>query len=306
MLDPFARNRLPKIPDGSVTESHGRQHRSTAAFSMVANTIYDFMLFPGLGTGFCWRLAGQTWSGVGTTTGGFLQHTGVFGALNLTPNAGALANTVTDNNNINKWRYVSGGVKLKLLNNDNQNDGWWEAVRIAKTATDNDMSLVRPGFATPVVATAYTDLYLLPDMDKYPTSLQFANDPSYSCGRLKDINKTKFLLPRADNHMSWIDAHKEISITQAAIAGNSIPIASGTNSPSLLQQTYYDPSFQCVLIRVYAGVNGSQLLIEYASNVELVYDESSSFQSFMTASRATPSSAKAASETTFRQGMCFL
>ena len=48
-------------------------------------------------------------------------------------------------NEIAKWRLVSSGLQMKLVNNDETNDGWFEMVRINNAMSTEDYMLQNEG-----------------------------------------------------------------------------------------------------------------------------------------------------------------
>lgn len=149
-------------------------------------------------------------------------------AHNTTPlevDGAAVSNTdyqfpVADNAN-SKWRVVSQAARFMLINNNDNNEGWFEAARISDYALST------------VDGTSIVDL------------------PSYFTGRLRDIGKYIFQLKplNIDHDFNLAIEPVDTSFDAIIIRIHGAPAAAGSGRPSQLicrvasnQEVIYDES----------------------------------------------------------------
>lgn len=199
-----------KIPDGRATLSSGQRFQSADA--VQCGTGDNFLLLmpsycqclwyytPGLG--------GNTTIGgsalfstkqkteaaeIGLASGGG----GTVGGVTVAPTAAA--NTATDwkatrfasalsdvemLNEVAKWRLVSAGAKITLINNSDSNEGYFEAVRVSFHGV-----------------TGLVDPAMVKNTLSHLIDGQLLDQPSYVSGKLRDIHKYAFSLkPDGINH----------------------------------------------------------------------------------------------------------
>ncbi len=107
---------------------------------------------------------------------------------------------MTNVDNYAKWRTVSQAAVLKLVNSTDENDGWWESVRLSEPLGEDEWMVTTKNNGSAEDETK--DACLAP-LNKFVKedlgNRNIANEPHYSTGRLKDIHKVKFeLLPTTD------------------------------------------------------------------------------------------------------------
>jgi len=156
-LNPFADNvDAPKIPDGGCAMSCGI--RNQQVFGVTNATAVSYIYFrPGISNPI------MVWEN--GTTQGAITSAGSTAEFNW-------ATPVTKLDCV-KWRCVSAGMKLQLINNDDTNQGYFEAVRL-------------PG-----------------DIDHDPSRM--IDNPSYVSGRLKDLHQYIFQLKPSDGDQDFVN-----------------------------------------------------------------------------------------------------
>lgn len=225
-LDPFdAKINQPKILDGSVTRSSGLKFRSTGNITLDATGADNYIaIFPGLSNGLAWRLgSGGT---LNVTTAPYPTHLG----------------TTADRANVRRARLVSSGLKLSLLNSSDDNEGYWEAIRI------------------PVEQMVLVDL-AAPNGEEYRlhtnvNQTNFANFPTFQTGRLRDLHRFLFKL----NSVAPDHPFKEI------LTSSAVPTAIDC----------YDTGFDMIVIRLVGRIDAvtpTMLQYDFISNQEVVYKD---------------------------------
>jgi len=234
----------PKIPDGKVYASTGVRLQSVTEFQNDATDTMDILLFPGLSNGVCL----QNGPGLGINHMPYRDH-GRFSTDSQPVSVGAA---------IHKWRLVSQALKISLINNSDENDGWWEAIRVQggpdsafsatlDVTTDPDTLFIGAGTSTVFPAVSATSL---------------VEHPTYCTGKLRDIHRYMFhLMPQGNDHDFNI-----VPRTPSALEFNSHQID--------------NEAYDMIFIRVHGrtGAQPTRLMLHCVSNQEIIYDE----QSFMT------------------------
>lgn len=236
-LDPFDRAiSQPKLLDGSVDRSSGLRFRNTGQFALdkTGNPNYLFLI-PGFSNCFAYSTAAN-------------QMAVPFS------HASHVA-TQADRANIKRIRNVSTGLRLTLLNSADQNEGYWEAVRVP---ISNELIVALAGEyrVSPPLNFA------IPNM---------ANYHSYQRGMLKDIHRFQFKLNSINPDHEWmsprpLDANVTVGDT-------------------------YDPTFDMIVIKIVGRIDAtipSTLMYETASNQEVVYTENTALSRLATLSPMVP------------------
>lgn len=233
MLDPFDTSiSQPKILDGSVDRSCGIKLKASGTFTLDATGAdHYFVLFPGFSHCGNWKSA----AGAPNTHNIFPNH------LETTSNRG----------NIKQIRLVSCGVKFSLENSNDENEGFWEAVRIPLDYNQFTTSLVG---ATDFSARAVTS-FAIADMSNYQ---------SYQTGRLRDIDRFLFKL----NSVAPDHPHKRVPAS--------------TDTPGI--RDLLDDFFDVVVIKFKGRVDSvtpSVIRYQIVSNQEVVYQENTQLSRLM-------------------------
>lgn len=214
MIDPFSKaTNVPSVPDGKMQLSIGEkfQHRAEVVFGTEDTMICVF--YPGLGNGVLWHGIQGEYTGTGSATQWstcmqpYTSH-GTWNLLRYTDNTNTQTAQQAQNPQA-QWRVVSQGLKLTLTNNSDQNDGWWECIR---TTTNLDaiqwafaQAVSGPGNGTPIAPNAAT---MVPRYDNWSTVYQsnFADNPTYQSGRIRDLDKHTFMLKCVNDARTPIDS----------------------------------------------------------------------------------------------------
>jgi hypothetical protein len=111
---------------------------------------------------------------------------------------------------ISKWRLVSQGLRLSLINNSDNNEGWWQACRVQidpkeLSVRGSPMTGANANEKTVVCATPTgTDTWAT-TANKFPgTSVvkDMLENTTYQSGKLRDIHKHMFTLnPEAEKNL---------------------------------------------------------------------------------------------------------
>lgn len=230
----------PKIPDNKAFHSCGVRLQQVGECTLTGS-VGHILLFPGLNNGVCLV-------GFSTPLDPVLPYThhGLVSAVDgLQP----------DDSTIHKWRLVSQGMKLSLLNTGDHNDGWFESVRINANDLSSFAPLTFPG-ARLVIGSALSAQLPCVDITK-----EFARHPTYSTGKLSIIDKYLFnLQPQGADHDFQV-----------------LP-----KLPSIDSQVDND-NWDCVYVRIH-GRNQptfkTSLLVHVVSNQEIIYDEESTMSRY--------------------------
>jgi hypothetical protein len=96
---------------------------------------------------------------------------------------------------ITKWRIVSQAIRLTLLNNSDENDGWYEAARFSPPIDEYRVNpkKLTTGYVIPEMTSNYMDSF---------TDLTNLN--SYTSGKVRDIHKRTFSLTHVSNNHDFI------------------------------------------------------------------------------------------------------
>lgn len=251
-LNPFSvATQQPKIPDGSKNFSLGSSFRSQNAFTFTAeNTYCTIAVIPTVCTFALYDnhdgAAGLVVDPFSANTSACFSKPDAIGLPTGTSNACSF-NTP----DLESWRMVSAGVKVSCINNSLGNDGHWQAIRLRQCQL--------------MSAALKTGEGLVPDFDSYPAITTWANDPTYSSGRLKDIGKKSFMLAQNGEH-HWRDW------TQPGVLDLTIR----AQAP-----WWFDDSFDVVLIRI-SGSPGTKILINAFGNYEQTFNSESPLNYYMT------------------------
>lgn len=278
ILNPHAASK-PRLMDGATATSQSHQNKIVTDITIAADKTAVILLSPSLGV----PLISMVDTGLTTTT----PHNNSTADYHIdttflsatTPWAG----NCSQKGDIAKWRVVSEGLKVKLLNTTSNNDGWFECFRVSKGCPVYQMELWE-------VVTATNDAFMRPKYD-YLTGLE-ANvassheRPSYFAGSIKDIDKYYFKLnPFAEEHPFVNNVHAfEITgtTTHSNASGTDVwkPSNADTQSYRPMWDAQYDDTHDQIAIIVHAGANGTKLLLDMAQNLEVVYDHDSTLSRY--------------------------
>jgi hypothetical protein len=249
LTDPFAMISQPKLWDGKKQSSSGIRLRATGELTLSQKGPTYLCLIPGHSTSLAWQTDPST-------------------AYYNSPFKGHMATTV-DRSNIKLGRIVSCGLRLTMINNSDQNEGYFEAARISVQPSDFDVDIATGALrykpiqpTNPLVAsTGLTGANPIPD-------IILSNHVTYQTGKLRDIEKLQFKLNSVDNEHDFA------------------PIFEPPTSDMFLDQ-----SFDIILMKLHGrqqNTGATQLMYDAVSNQEVIYVEDTSLARLMTLNMKVP------------------
>lgn len=274
--DPFSRaTQQPKIPDGKVTESLGFQTQAVGELSSNQDIVH-ILMYGGFDAGMIVR--GETQANnfftdpvnrsliVGYTASNGLNWQGV-----STSGGDALFL-----DKYSQWRLVSQGLKLSLLNPVEQDDGWWESVRVTEPLNSIDWNLHSKNASGDINGQGTCcPQGLIRGLE----GLNVVNERSYATGLLRDLGKHTFTLhPQKDDH----DFRQQSEVLK--LAAGDVVFVSATDSVAtfddgsgnvqkLVEQTV-DTSHDFIYIRIHGRTDPaarSRLHYNLISNQEIQF-----------------------------------
>ena len=325
--NPFSKaTQQARIPDGKATASLGTRVQNVVSVTPLENPTQFFgpgetlhvMLFPGLGAG---TIIGATDSPNHPSREFYVQGFSDHGMLqqNLNGAAGSWpdSNTSGDGNDIQlkqvnafaKWRLVSQGLSIKLVNNHETNDGWFECVRInqMKDPSDYQVTTINDSTNNSLATVAPSKEFI----NNLIQDTNLVQEPSYQTGLLKDIHKHIFQNHPLTNECKFkeleeeyrlrlnvdsdqLDAGTDVAADGLAPSGTPTrwyDLADGSARASKLIAGMIDQEHDIVYIRIHGrgrgqGGDGSdgiatQLLMHLCTNHEIMYDSSRDLSKFM-------------------------
>ena len=283
--DPFSpATSQPKIPDGKVSESVGVSYQTTGTLTNAGTGGEDIMhivLYPGLNAGFIAKNTGLTTQG---TRDYFVAGYSDAGNLNYANMDPVSRERYVVEGGTSMWRIVSQGLVLSLLNAQDEDDGWWEAIRFQyafdsddwkMTTTNNGTSLTSQGCVAPYGYFGATGQDL-PGTD-------IASEPSYCTGLLRDLHQAQFNLVGTMDHHDFTRVKEDhmLTGTQDLTAVDLVTNLEGSfkeDAGPAVQQlvtNLVDQTYDAVYIRLHCrpqASGGSQIHYDLVSNQELYYE----------------------------------
>lgn len=249
----------PKIPDGKVYASTGIRLQAVGEMVNDATDNMDILLFPGLQNGLITASSLSTNSNC--TVYPYKDHGRFDGTIPLNQTGQAMT----------KWRLVSQALKITLINNSDENDGWFECIRCqGHSQSGFDLVGVSGGNGGDEVIGSANPIQI-PAI----SSTNLVEHPTYVTGKLRDIHRYLFhLMPQGNDH-EFTNIERDYDSNAEAVKAS-------------LQSEAYD----MVFIRVHGrtGASPTRLMLHVVSNQEVVWDESSSNTRFHSESRGNRAS----------------
>jgi len=283
--NPFAdTTSQPKIPDGKINESLGF---ATQVVQEVGNAqgedTMHMILFPGMNAGIIIDNAAQ--ATLGTRSYYVPTFTGSSGidwgdAVDATT-----AFQVRGRDNYALWRVVSTGLQLKLLNAVDEDDGWWESVRLTNELDNLEYTLTTGNNSTQPSSDNGT---IAPKglIQGLLSQQTLANEQSYSTGLLRDLHRVQFECHGKLDHHDFRQMRNELDLRATEIG--SVDVATdyeanfnaGHDGPVDIIQQFIDPGYDMVYIRLHCRANtgtapnlGSRFHLNCISNQEINFDQ---------------------------------
>jgi len=243
-INPFAKSSFgARIPDGKCSLSVGTRIQQRAEIPFEVATV-NLFLYPGINC--CVGVLNTAAPGTATYLSSS-QH-GTFSGTG-TQYGQTIGETL-----INKWRTVSCGVNIAMVNNADGDEGWFEAIRLSPSnLADPELGVLADGKTYSVFNPTTTAIYPGAASD----TQSMVNQPSYVSGKLRDIHKYLFALnPHAGDH----------DFQSLGTTGQS--------------RDLYDNSHDCIMVRMYGTAGSTKVLVHSVHNQELFYDEESIMAKF--------------------------
>lgn len=187
--------------------------------------------------------------------------------------------TVTSFDQYAYWRLVSQGCILNLLNPAEENDGWFEAVRLTEPLNPSDWGAQHVDAQNSLANVAIVPQQMLQNLRQ----LNIVNENSYTTGVLRDIGTRVFKLHGiTDEHdvKRQQQTHEleggDYPSGRSSLEGIGRPFAVGRDGPVRLIKQYIDQSFDMIYIRIHGRAAGNPTRIHYnlVSNQEIAFDSS--------------------------------
>jgi hypothetical protein len=249
LTNPFAMVSQPKLWDGKKQASSGIRLRTTGELTLDQAGPTYLCLVPGHSTTLAWQTA---------------PATDYFN----TPFRGHLGSAV-DRSNVKLARIVSAGLRLTMINNSDQNEGYWEAARISVQPSDFTIDPVSGALRYKATQPADPNLVGTGLAGSNPVpNIVLSNHQTYQSGKLRDLETVQFKLNSVDNEHDFA------------------PIFDPPTADMFLDQ-----SFDMVLIKLHGrqqNTGPTQLMYDAVSNQEVIYLEDTSLARLMTANQKVP------------------
>lgn len=324
--DPFSKLcQQPRIPDGKSTASLGIRQQTVSSQlvnyndsnGLDADTMH-IVLFPGISSNvLVYNTPTAIFGGHPTNNRDFE----VFGYDGHAPFGlkvneenrffkndplDSTENGVLENlNQIAKWRLVSAGLNLKLVNNDESNDGWFECVRINNCMAASDYMLT-----TMNNVRDNEKVVVCPSLDLVrglANSKILVNEKSYQTGLLKDIHKHIFSLHPVTDQVEFKDMFDKYKLNNVkpddygeinqAVNDIEMPndtdeqnwvakFGDGSNQAKQIIDKMFCQNHDMVYIRIHGRSSGggsdksSKLLVHGVGNYEVMYDVARDLSNF--------------------------
>lgn len=317
MHDPFSKaTTQPRIPDGKATHSLGERHQAVfeIAPDPIGSGIISLVVYPGLGAGLA--VYGASAIPVIPTGGPAVVGYGDFGDAQFS-SLGALATdadlSLENLDRIGRWRLVSQALNLKLLNPAEEDDGWWEAIRIKTPMLESDYCVAPKnndwsnGYNGNNLCLAPRNV---PGLFAQSTSL--ADEPGYTTGLLRDLHKVNFdLRPTADEveFNDYAEVHNLPSLadtdpdncwgTSPAVHNALTPtdwfgFRDGNTHANRCIRGHIDFGHDMVYLRLHCRTEAgpSRFLAHLVSNSEVIYGNTEKESRYMNPSNTHPNIAR--------------
>lgn len=278
----------PKIPDGKCSLSAGQRYQVVDSFANdEAQPQMYFVMYPGLGSGLI--VFGSSNNKVMTYNNGTKLAT-------LSNNEAVLVGPVPANQAIAQWRVVSQGMKLSLVNNADENDGWFESVRLTVSHEPSNWVLSPEDDPTNIDDPKFplANLVLRPSFNNLNggevfgiNRSAFVENATYRTGKLRDIHKHTFMLKPDSNDHDFIRLNPFQSDTEAIFDSPTGVLANHPQARDLVNNIV-DDTMDVIVVCVHGRPAGapatvsspSQILCHLVANHEMCYEPSSLLSRF--------------------------
>jgi hypothetical protein len=276
----------PKIPDGIMTTSLSR--RQQTVFQMqnrVGSTECYCLMYAAEGAAcslyqtagaFLTQANDDTWDPKGFVG----QNAGRTKASNNEP--------LINESGVAQWRTVSQGIKFSLINPSEEDDGYWEAVRVPLEKRTDAMALV-PLNKNAIDAHKINNLGLFFNDEYYDIIKShegsLVEQPGYQSGMLRDIHKKEFMLRHTGDFGDPQVNHRNLK-TQLFEANKRYNMTNNLDCVAI-EDEMLDDNMDMVLIKFTCRPNsgsgnttGSRFLVNAIKNIEFTHSPDSDMRSY--------------------------
>jgi hypothetical protein len=216
----------------------------------------------------------------------------------------------TTDSHFERWRPVSTAMHIRCVNNDEENEGWFECIRtnrdvlaerwgVIQTRDDDDAIKIYPAGLTPDKDT----------LDNWYKSQNWSLQPTYATGKIRDLGQYIWQLncQKEDNDFQEF---KNLHVAQRArvesnwttVEGNAIRTTEpkdsmdGTDIPDGneledFRDTIYADQFDIILLRL-RGIDSTKILIHTVHNCEYMVSDNTELAQYMSVSYSAESQLK--------------
>jgi len=290
--NPFSLSSVnPKIPDGKSYLSAGQRLQAVKEFTLEAESWFCF--YPGINNGLSFSNSDDAGGVTGNAQSLIMPYRNHVQLYNRTSDQNHGFRQV--GNHVAQWRIVSQGLRLNLTNNSDENDGWFECIRITLNASEAGMFVQKADVSPNVegdehgtgsqransIRTAASAALGIGFFTEAPVhyvtdgrdSSSMVEHPSYFSGKLRNIHRTQFQL------RSGTSDHDFQNLTNLDTSFNDS------------RTSFYDGSFDAILIKIHGraatGATKTRLMAHVVCNQEIVYDDNSTMSRFHSTSSRT-------------------
>jgi hypothetical protein len=273
----------PKIPDGKMQLSVGMKLQNVTELNIPttgtnAGVIW-VLLQPTLGSAMCWRHGGEV-DDVNHKAHGLWSESS-------SPIDGNIFNVDSGDGGerIDSWRVVSQAMKFQLINNADENDGWFEAIRVSPLKDEGNWSLQSIS-TQPINA----DDFFLTAKDPKDYDSNMVEHATYFTGKLRDIHKYQFRLAPMNGDHDIRLGHNRMFIgvdeTANVSTDQRVDLANSNSEGYDFIKNNIDITYDMILVKIHgrAGtdINGTKLLCHTVQNQEVSFNENSALHRFHT------------------------
>lgn len=299
--NPFSKaTTQPKIPDGKVNDSLGfsTQFVGEIQNKASANTLHVLM-FAGANCAIVVDNSAQATLGTRVYyCPGFSGSSAIDWEDAV---SAAAAMQVKNGDDYALWRVVSCGLQLKLLNPTEEDDGWWESVRVVVESDAKDWALTTVNNSTnnredgTLAPLGVLTKVLTGGISEGLEETTLSNLPSYNTGLLRDLHRYQFELHGCTDFHDFIHKRDELHIPAEAIDNVDIVtnyeanFEKGFDDIHELIRDAIDTSYDMAYIRLHCRANtgtspflGSRFHMNCVSNQEIHFDHSKREARFQT------------------------
>lgn len=251
-FNPFDKTVLgAKIPDAKSTVSNALRFQSVLEYTVpppsggATSNEPVLCFFPGFNNTFSILKPDETYDAGG--------HYAAMPSITVDDQGSAGTGSSTP---LEKWRIVSAGLRLQLINNADENDGWFEAIRVEPGWDQNDLTgfkmIAAPTGTIVRTPIAFAPTTLTARRSIVPAKGSWANHPTYVTGKLRDIHQYMWKLN------STAKDHDYTNSTNASLGGFE----------------NIDKNYDVILIRLHGrtAAEQSKVVIHQCTNYEIVFE----------------------------------